>query len=218
MFGAGGLKRDALVMILAAATTGLGVVGVRTVQATYARRLPPGTPVGDTRRLLDAAHFIGPRAAKRVIVEFSDFQCPYCREAQTGLTRALATYGPDVAIAFLNKPLPHLHAHATRAALGAICADGQGVFRAYHDYMFANQDSIGTTAWDDVADRVGVKDTAGFRRCMTSADAASRLAREDGLSRQLRVDATPMFVVDGRLYSNMPAPVFARVLAKRWGE
>ena len=94
------------------------------------------------------ATFDGDRAARVVIAEFSDFQCPFCRRWNEETLGALRpTFGKDVALAFLHFPIVQIHPNAGNASLAAICADKQGKFWDMHDLLFAHQaewQSLGT--------------------------------------------------------------------------
>jgi hypothetical protein len=76
------------------------------------------------------------------IVEFSDFQCPFCKNASTTVGHLAEKYGEDVRLAFRDVPLRHLYPHAQIAAGASRCAADQGRFWDYHDLLFANQDRL----------------------------------------------------------------------------
>jgi protein-disulfide isomerase len=81
----------------------------------------------------------GPKDAKVLIVEFSDFECPYCQKAFTIIEQVMATYKDDVKLSYKQLPLPNLHPNAVRAAEASVCAQKQGKFWEYHDKMFQTQ-------------------------------------------------------------------------------
>src|SRR5208282_3251154 len=93
----------------------------------------------------------GKSGAAVTIVEFADYQCPYCRQAEATLRTIMSKHANDVRLVFRNLPIPSLHAHATAAALAAVCADQQGKFWPMHDALFADPSALG----DD-----GLKSTA----------------------------------------------------------
>ena len=80
----------------------------------------------------------GPADAWITVVEFSDFQCPYCGSVQTTLGTVLPEYGTDIRVAFKNFPLS-FHAYARTTAIAAECAHAQGRFWQFHDLVFAGQ-------------------------------------------------------------------------------
>jgi protein-disulfide isomerase len=83
----------------------------------------------------------GPADAWITVVEFSDFQCPYCATVQTTLATVLPEYGTDVRVVFKNYPLP-FHAYARTTAIAAECAHAQGRFWRFHDLVFGGQQAL----------------------------------------------------------------------------
>jgi len=82
---------------------------------------------------------LGSRDSKVIIVEFSDFECPFCARAYATVKQIAADYPNDVAISYKHLPLTQLHPNAMRAAQGAVCAQEQGKFWEYHDVLFESQ-------------------------------------------------------------------------------
>jgi protein-disulfide isomerase len=110
-----------------------------TIQA-LAKQNPPYFKILDTRPDISGAHIEGSATAKVMVVEFSDFQCPFCeRWYQQDLPQLRKLLGPDVGLAFLNFPIPQLHPNAGNAAMAAQCAADQGKFWPMHDLLFSNQ-------------------------------------------------------------------------------
>jgi protein-disulfide isomerase len=157
------------------------------------------------------------------IVEFADFQCPYCASASETITEVLAKYPEDVKLVFLHLPLSN-HPWARPAAIAATCAAEQepSVFWELHDYYFANQRQIRP-------DNVLAKsreflsqtsiDLAAWSTCAEDASspsylsAASQISRTAGLGTELGVTGTPGFFVNGRLLSGaQPLSEFERVI------
>lgn len=81
----------------------------------------------------------GSRNAKVIIVEFSDFECPFCARAYATVKQIQSDYPDDVAISYKNLPLTQLHPNVMRAAQAAVCAQEQGKFWEYHDVLFESQ-------------------------------------------------------------------------------
>src|SRR5208283_1293688 len=97
----------------------------------------------------------GPRDAPVTIVEFSDFQCPYCGSAAPVLKQLLATYPTQVRLVFRNLPLRTMHPQAIYAAQAGVCADAQGKFWEIHDVLFTRQSRLGIKGLKEVADQLG---------------------------------------------------------------
>jgi protein-disulfide isomerase len=102
--------------------------------ALYYESAVPQIPVG-------TSPVRGPAEAWITVVEFSDFQCPYCATAQSTLATVLPEYGTDVRVVFKNYPLS-FHSHARTIAIAAECAHAQGRFWQFHDLVFGGQQAL----------------------------------------------------------------------------
>lgn len=101
---------------------------------------PPGFAILDTKPDITGAAFEGNPKAKVVVAEYSDFQCPFCKQwTETSLRQLRSELGDDVALAFLHFPIVQIHPNAGNASLVAICAGEQGKFWEMHDLLFARQ-------------------------------------------------------------------------------
>lgn len=127
------------------------------------------------------------------LVEFADYQCPFCRKTHDVLSRFEERH-PDVGVVYRHFPLEAVHPHARKAALSSICAERQGRFRDMHERLFEISDWEEEPDWTMLAAEVGIADTAAFRRCLRDEDARARLRRDIALGRELNVQGTPTFV------------------------
>jgi protein-disulfide isomerase len=164
----------------------------------------------------------GPANAKVQIVEFSDFECPYCAKFVTQtLPQILSTYGDKVLFAFRNYPLPaSMHPYAQKAAEAGECANDQGVFWQYHDLLFQNQTQLSalvqadpTNGVNQVADQLKQYaaslsvDTAKFNQCLDSGADAEKVtsdasAMTDALTKAgVTRYGTPSFFINGMFIS-----------------
>lgn len=153
-------------------------------------------PVATVRNWRDFGrdgHRRGPDDAPVTIVEFSDFQCPFCRAMAARLDTLREEYPGKVAVVYRHYPLP-IHEHAVAAARAADCAAEQGRFWPMHDVLFQRQDAIGKTEWRTFGSAAQVPDTTGFRRCLGRESGTMQRDREAG--RQLQVDRTPTLLVN----------------------
>ena len=141
----------------------------------------------------------GSEDAPVTIVEFSDFECPYCRSVLGDLRRVLAQYGSDVALVYKHMPLP-THPNAFKAAQAAVCADQQGKFWEYHDGLFQSADLENESLARLAAD-VGLR-TDRFRECMTSEGSATAVRSDVRAARQAGVQGTPTFLINGKVVAN----------------
>ena len=149
----------------------------------------------------------GPSDAPVTIVEFSDFECPYCSRVNPAIQEVLDTYGKKVRVVFRQFPL-NIHANAQKAAEASLCADEQGKFWEMHDVMFKEQRSLGTDQLKEKAARLGL-DAAAFNECLDSSRHAEAVAADLEAGSQLGVTGTPALFVNGRFLSG--AQPFAEI-------
>jgi len=115
----------------------------------------------------DPARLRGDPKARVIIVEFSDFQCPYCQSVQSTLKNLLAKYDGRVSLAYRDLPLRDIHPQAQLAAEAARCAVEQGKFWEYHDLLFANQNKLDRPGLLGLAHDLKL-DEKQFDSCLTS--------------------------------------------------
>ncbi len=139
----------------------------------------------------------GASKAPVTIVEFSDFQCPYCKGALPVLKQVTEKYGDQVQFLFKDFPLSDIHPQAQAAAEAAHCAEEQGRFWEYHDGLFALAPNFDAAHFVALAAQVGVKDMTGFQTCVESRKYKSRVEQDASLGQTLGVDGTPMFFING---------------------
>ncbi|HXU09643.1 MAG TPA: thioredoxin domain-containing protein [Blastocatellia bacterium] len=145
----------------------------------------------------------GGKNAPVVIVEFSDFQCPYCKQATSTLKQLLQSYGESVRLVFKHTPLP-IHADAFKAAQAAVCADKQGKFWEYHDRLF-NSNVLSTDALRKEAAELGLEMTE-FNACLDSEASRAAVLKDMKEARQADVQGTPTFVINGRVIRGAKGP------------
>ena len=153
----------------------------------------------------------GPSTAPIQIVEYSDFQCPYCSRVNPTLDQVKETYGDRVAVAFRNFPLP-MHKEAPRAGEASYCAQDQGKFWEYHDVLFQNQRAQKDEDLKKYASEVGL-DQAKFDECLASNKYADRVEADKKSGEAVGVSGTPAFFVNGVFINGArPFEAFAEVI------
>jgi len=160
----------------------------------------------------DPARLRGDPKAPVVIVEFSDFQCPYCQSVQPTLKTLLAKYEGRVSLAYRDLPVRDIHPQAELAAEASRCAGEQGKFWEYHDLLFANQNKLDRPGLLDQAH--GLKlDEKQFDSCLSSGKYAAQIEQDRQLGLRAGVAGTPGFFVNGSLLSgNQPQDAFEKLI------
>jgi protein-disulfide isomerase len=152
------------------------------------------------REVLDASGpERGPSVAPVTIVEFSDFECPFCARFEPVLKTVMAKYPGKVRLIYREFPLTQIHPDAEKAAEAAICAENQGRFWELHDLMFQDQGSLGVDALKDKAKRLNL-DLPVFDQCLDSGQALEVLKSDEKTAEQLALTTTPTSFVNGRIF------------------
>ena len=154
---------------------------------------------------------LGPADAPVQIVEFSDFQCPYCNDGAKVVRDLRAKYGDKVSIVYRNFPLP-MHNQAHRGAEGALCADDQGKFWEYADLLFANQRAMGDVELNQHAKTLGL-DEAKFSACLTAGTHSAQVDADQADGEKIGMNGTPGWYINGRAVSGArPLPAFSKII------
>lgn len=163
---------------------------------------PPRLEVG-----FDPARTLGNPNAPVTIVEFSDFQCPYCKSASITMKAVLDKYKDNVRLAFRDFPLSSIHPQAMRAAEAGRCAADQGKFWAYHDLLFGNQGKLTNPDLSEYARSLGL-DMKQFESCLLDGKFVGRVEEDVKAGMQAGVSGTPGFFING-VFVNGAQPLSA---------
>ena len=162
--------------------------------------------------LEDSDPSIGNPKAKVTIVEFSDFQCPFCLRVAPTLKKIRAAYGDKVRVVWKDFPLTQIHPQAFKAGEAGQCAAEQGKFWEYHDQLFENQQALLPDDLKKYAAAVGM-DTGRFNSCLDMSKRAEVV--RDGVAQgtRLGINSTPTVFVNGRRVDGaQPYEVFAAAI------
>ncbi len=163
-------------------------------------------PVSDT----DPA--IGSAKAPVTLIEFSDFQCPFCLRVTPTLKKIQSTYGDKVRIVWKDFPLTQIHPQAFKAGEAGQCAAEQGKFWEFHDQVFANQQALLPDDLKKYAAGVGV-DAARFNACLDMSKHAEVVRNGVAEGTRLGINSTPTVFINGRRVSGaQPYEVFAGII------
>ncbi len=188
-----------------------------TVFQTYVDQLKAKTPVRVTldppREKVSVAGSAakGPAAAPIELIEFSDFQCPYCLRAYPTINQVLSTYGDKIRFVYRHYPLPS-HPNARPAAEASQCAAEQGQFWQYYEKLFADQTRLSDEGLKQSAAALGM-DTARFNACVDSHKYRDRVETDIRDGNDAGVSGTPAFFINGRMLTGaQPFDAFKRII------
>ena len=144
-------------------------------------------------------HVKGDEGAKITLIEYGDFECPYCARAHQALGNLLPRLGKDVRLVYRHMPLTQLHPDAQAAAEAAEAAAAAGKFWEMHDALFEGQDDLGDDALADMAEGIGL-DARRFGEDMQARRYQARVAGDAALGSQAGAQRTPTFFINGVHY------------------
>jgi protein-disulfide isomerase len=153
----------------------------------------------------------GPANAPVEVIEFSDFQCPFCLRAHPTVNQVLSTYGDRVRLVYRHYPLPN-HPNARPAAEASQCAAEQGKFWQYYDRLFADQTKLSTDALKQSAADLGM-DAGRFNACVDSHKYKDQVEADIKDGNDAGVSGTPAFFINGRMLTGaQPFEAFKRII------
>ncbi len=161
------------------------------------------------------APFFGGKGAKVTIVEFSDFQCPFCAEGSKVLKALKKKYKNKIKVVFKQFPL-HFHTQAKKAAMAALCINEQKtkLFWKMHDAMFLDQSKLKVDDLKALAKNLGAK-SEQFNKCLDDNKYAAQIEKDIQQGKSVGVKSTPTFYVNGKLIAGaLPVDVFSELIDK----
>jgi protein-disulfide isomerase len=143
-----------------------------------------------------AAPTIGKESAPITLVEFSDFQCPYCRGFAPNLKLIEKNFGDQVRIIYRQDPIPSLHPFAFKAAEASLCAHEQGKFWEMHDTMFGDQNKLAVADLKQTARKLGM-DGKKFDSCLDTGKYVEHVQKDMAEAQRVGVKGTPAIFING---------------------
>jgi protein-disulfide isomerase len=158
---------------------------------------------------------LGPADAPITLVEFSDYQCPFCKRwYDETYQQLLAAYPGQIRMVYRQLPLTSLHPDAMSAAIASMCANDQDAFWPFHDKLFSDEYGFGRDAYVKYAADLEL-DTDTFKTCLDSGKFDDTIQKDMAFSLNLGVQSTPTFFINGlAVVGAQPMSVFKQVIDK----
>ncbi len=166
---------------------------LKTKHQTSVKLRPPVIEIGEGGRPAK-----GPANAPVTIIEFSDYECSYCKRAEATVKQVLEAYGDKVRLVYRDYPLP-FHANARPASEAAACAEDQGKFWEYQEKLWAAS-ALGEATLKQLAGELGL-DQAKFDQCLANKQFTAKVEKDIQDASKVGVNGTPAFFINGRMLS-----------------
>lgn len=198
----------ALVMVFSMLMGGQGftrgsIVATDTPPAAVPPTNDPQPAAAPVKGLVATDHVIGGNANSKVtVIEYSDFECPFCGQFTPATKQMLADFPNDVRLVYRHYPLS-FHQNAQKASEASECVaklKGNEAFWKMHDQLFANQTALGTDLYTRLAKGLGVNE-ADFKKCLDSGETASTVSADMASGNDAGVNGTPATFINGKLVS-----------------
>lgn len=201
-------------MFIAGMFVGYQIWGKPNVQADQASVNPSGEIPRYVIQITEDDPVLGSQDAAVTIIEFSDYECPYCQRyhAQT-FSQIIATYGNQIRYVFKDLPLSSIHPNAVPAANAAHCAREQNAFWDFHDLLFSMQQGLNDQAYNNYALQLGL-DTTAFEECLNEGRYINLVMEDTSILTAINAPlSTPTFFINGQyLAGAQPFSEFARLI------
>ncbi|MGB5594511.1 MAG: thioredoxin domain-containing protein, partial [Crocosphaera sp.] len=142
----------------------------------------------------------GSLAQKNVLLEFSDFQCPYCGQAYKTVKEFMEIHQDEVTLVYKHFPLISIHPQALPAAKASWAAGQQGKFWQYYDALFSQQKELGENLYLNIANNLNL-DIEQFNRDRSSKKARIAIEKDIDMATKIGIQGTPFFVFNGQFFS-----------------
>lgn len=192
---------DPVVFLLCAVAAAMGFLAVRHSRQLPASPTPAALikPFEHSERLPMSDRWLGSRDGPITLVEFADFQCPFCAQFVSVLDSAAREHHDSLSVNFRHLPLRQIHPLAYAAAVAAECGAAQDRFGAMYRVLYRMQSELTDSIWHRAATLAGVPNAKSFDACMRSRSGTAAVARDLALADSLGLTGTPSLIVRGRL-------------------
>jgi hypothetical protein len=158
----------------------------------------------------------GDENAAVVVIEFSDFQCPFCKQFTDGTRRELMDkYGDNLRMVFKHYPLEQIHPHAMTAAIAAQCARRHRMFWEFHEALFGQPDALDVASIIRLAETLDLPD--GFAECLISESTRAEVEQDIRDALEAGVRGTPTFIINGEVLAGSPSETVFTSAIRRAG-
>ena len=186
-------------------------------RAAPAARAPGGEDQTVFKVPIDGSPVRGPANALITLVEFSDYQCPFCSRGSNTVAEMEKAYEGKIRVVMKQNPLS-FHPNAKPAALAAMAAGEQGKYWEMHDKLFANQQNLDAATFESHAKEIGLN-VEKWKADMGASKFNDVITRDQALAGQLGANGTPCFFINGRKLSGaQPAPAFKALIDEEMGK
>lgn len=156
--------------------------------------------------------YTGNPNASVLIIAFSDYECPFCKEAEQTINKILKEYKDDAVYVFKDYPLTRIHPNAYNASLAAECAKEQDKFWEYHEYLYENNDKLGVQYLKEYARLLGL-DTEQFNECFETQKYKNEVEKDIQTAKFVGVTGTPTFFINGiKIIGAQPEETFTKII------
>jgi protein-disulfide isomerase len=163
----------------------------------------PTVPSKPVKEVGPEDHIRGNKNAKVTLIEYSDYECPFCKRHEPSMAQALKDFPNDVRVVYRHYPLTSIHPNAQKAAEAAECANklgGNDAFWKMHDKMFEISPALSPDALVAAAKGLGLNE-ANFKKCLDSGEMAARVDADVASGNDSGVEGTPATFINGQLVS-----------------
>ena len=157
-------------------------------------------------------HIRGNANAKITMIEYSDFECPFCSRHKPTLDQVLSQYGDDVRLIYRHFPLTSIHPNAQKSAEASECAGEQGKFWEFHDLLFANQQALTVPSLKQYAGQLNLNQSQ-FDSCLDSGKFTAKVNKQASDAQAVGITGTPGTFVENQLVRGaFPLATFTQII------